>query len=96
MKPDFKKMKLIPTIVQDYKTKEVLMLAYVSSESYSLMLKNKETYFFSRSRQRLWHKGELSGNYQKIKSIYLDCDKDTLLILVEQTGVACHAFLMKL
>ena len=90
MKPDFNKQKLIPAIIQDYKTKEVLMLAYVNEESYNYMLENKETCFFSRSRQKIWHKGETSGNFQKIKKMYLDCDKDTLLILVEQIGVACH------
>lgn len=90
MKPDFEKMELIPAVVQDYSTKEVLMLAYVNEESYEYMLENKETCFYSRSRKELWHKGETSGHYQKIKSIKLDCDKDTLLILVEQTGVACH------
>lgn len=90
MNPDFNKQKLIPAIVQDYKTKEVLMLAYVNDESYNYMLDKKETCFFSRSREKLWHKGETSGNFQKIKKMYLDCDKDALLILVEQTGVACH------
>ena len=90
MKPDFNKQKLIPTIIQDYKTKEVLMLAYVNEESYNYMLENTETCFFSRSRQKIWHKGETSGNFQKIKKMFLDCDKDTLLILVEQIGVACH------
>lgn len=90
MKPDFKKMELIPAIVQDYKTNQVLMLAYVNEESYNLMLEKKETYFYSRSRQKLWHKGETSGNFQKIKKMYLDCDQDTLLIFVEQIGSACH------
>ncbi|MBQ6991518.1 MAG: bifunctional phosphoribosyl-AMP cyclohydrolase/phosphoribosyl-ATP diphosphatase HisIE [Clostridia bacterium] len=90
MKPDFEKMELIPAIVQDFYTKEVLMLAYVNEESYEYMLENKETCFYSRSRKELWHKGETSGHYQKIKSISLDCDKDTLLIQVEQIGAACH------
>lgn len=90
MKPDFEKSKLIPAIVQEYKTKKVLMLAYVNEESYEYMLKNNETCFYSRSREKLWRKGETSGNTQKIKSMYLDCDKDTLLIFVEQKGVACH------
>lgn len=90
MKPDFEKMELIPAIVQDFYTKEVLMLAYVNEESYDYMIKNKETCFYSRSRKELWHKGETSGHYQKIKSISLDCDKDTLLIQVEQIGAACH------
>ncbi len=91
MEPDFNKMKLIPAIVQDYKTKDVLMLAYVNEDSYKYMLENKQTCFFSRSRNKLWHKGETSGNYQKIKEMYLDCDRDTLLILVKQLGSgACH------
>ena len=90
MKPDFEKMDLIPAIVQDFYTKEVLMLAYVNEESYNYMLKNNETCFYSRSRKELWHKGETSGHYQKIKSITLDCDYDTFLIQVEQIGSACH------
>ena len=91
MELDFKKMELIPAIVQDYKTKEVLMLAYVNEESYKYMLENKETCFYSRSRNELWHKGETSGNTQEIKSMYMDCDRDTLLILVDQKGEgACH------
>ena len=90
MYPDFNKMKLIPAIVQDYYSNEVLMLAYVNEESYNYMIKNKETCFYSRSRQKLWHKGETSGNIQKIKKILLDCDKDTLLIFVEQKNSACH------
>lgn len=90
MKPDFSKMELIPAIVQDYRTKEVLMLAYVNEASYQYMLEKKETCFYSRSRKQLWHKGETSGNYQKIKGMYLDCDKDTLLLLVEPLGCACH------
>lgn len=90
MRPDFKKMELIPAIVQDYQTKEVLMLAYVNEEAYDKMLEIKQTIFYSRSRQKLWHKGEESGHFQDIKGMYLDCDLDTLLIYVKQTGVACH------
>jgi len=90
MRPDFEKMELIPAVVQDFYTKEVLMLAYVNKESYEYMLKNNETCFYSRSRKELWHKGETSGHFQKIKTMSLDCDKDTLLIEVEQVGVACH------
>ena len=82
---------LIAAIVQDYYSGRVLMLAYVNQESYEYMLKNGETCFWSRSRQKLWHKGETSGNVQIIKHMAFDCDKDTLLIQVEQTGVgACH------
>ena len=87
MRPDFNKMELIPAIVQDYQTKEVLMLAYVNEEAYDKMLELKQTVFYSRSRQKLWHKGEESGHFQDIKGMYLDCDLDTLLIYVKQTGV---------
>lgn len=90
MKPDFKKMALIPAIVQDYKTNEVLMLAYVNEEAYQRMLETNQTCFYSRSRNALWHKGETSGHFQNIKGMYLDCDFDTLLIYVEQIGAACH------
>lgn len=90
MNPDFNKMELIPAIIQDYYTNEVLMLAYVNEESYKYMLEKEETCFYSRSRKELWHKGETSGHFQKIKEISLDCDKDTLLIKVEQIGTACH------
>ena len=91
MRPDFKKMhNMIPAIVQDVHTKQVLMLAYVNEEAYDMMLKTHETYFYSRSRQELWHKGETSGHLQYIKTMYLDCDDDTLLIEVEQVGAACH------
>ena len=90
MSPDFEKQELIPAIVQEYNTNQVLMLAYVNKESYEYMLKNKETCFYSRSKQKLWRKGEESGNIQRIKKMTLDCDKDTLLIQVEQIGVACH------
>ncbi|MFV9568255.1 bifunctional phosphoribosyl-AMP cyclohydrolase/phosphoribosyl-ATP diphosphatase HisIE [Thermoanaerobacter mathranii] len=81
---------LIPTIVQDYNTKQVLMLAYMNEESLKLSLEKGETYFFSRSRKKIWHKGETSGNTQKIKNIFYDCDGDALLIEVEPKGPACH------
>jgi len=82
---------LIPAIVQDFYTGRVLMLAYVNRESYDFMLKKGETCFWSRSRQELWHKGATSGNVQKIMHMAFDCDNDTLLIQVEQTGGgACH------
>jgi len=83
--------KLIPAIVQDYHTGCVLMLAYANKESYNFMLEKGETCFWSRSRKELWHKGATSGNVQKIKHMSFDCDKDTLLIQVEQAGAgACH------
>lgn len=81
---------LVPTIVQDYRTNEVLMLAYMSKVSLLKTLETGTTWFYSRSRKELWNKGATSGNIQKVKSIFLDCDLDTILILVEQVGVACH------
>lgn len=90
MKPDFNKMALIPAIIQDEQTNEVLMLAYVNEEAYEKMIETKQTYFYSRSRNELWHKGETSGHFQHISQIVLDCDQDTLLIKVKQEGVACH------
>lgn len=89
IQPDFSKG-LIPAIITDYETKEVLMLAYMNEESYQKTLASGETWFYSRSRKNLWHKGATSGHFQKVKSIHLDCDRDTLLIAVEQIGAACH------
>jgi len=86
----FKKSKLIPAVIQDNKTKDVLMLAYMNKESLQKSIDTGYTWFFSRSRNRLWQKGEESGHVQKIVKIFSDCDDDTLLILVEQTGAACH------
>jgi phosphoribosyl-AMP cyclohydrolase/phosphoribosyl-ATP pyrophosphohydrolase/phosphoribosyl-AMP cyclohydrolase len=81
---------LIPAIVQDVETNQVLMLAYMNQESLRLTLEKKETVFWSRSRNELWHKGATSGNIQKVIEIKIDCDADTLLILVEPAGPACH------
>ncbi|HET6594460.1 MAG TPA: phosphoribosyl-AMP cyclohydrolase [Anaerolineales bacterium] len=81
---------LIPAIVQDANTKEVLTLAYMNAESLQLTLETGETYFWSRSRGELWHKGETSGNTQKVIEILVDCDADTLLIRVQPSGPACH------
>ncbi|MBI4387760.1 MAG: phosphoribosyl-AMP cyclohydrolase [Candidatus Omnitrophica bacterium] len=81
---------LMPAIVQDVKTKKVLMLAYVNKKALQTALKVKKTCFYSRSRKTFWIKGETSGHIQKIKAILTDCDRDTLLILVEQKGGACH------
>ena len=82
---------LIPAIIQEEKTGEVLMLAYMNEESLKKTLESGETWYWSRSRQELWHKGETSGNVQVIKEIRYDCDIDTLLISIEQIGgVACH------
>lgn len=81
---------LIPAIVQDSETGEVLMLAYMNEESLEKTIETKKTWFFSRSRQSLWNKGETSGHTQDVVSIDYDCDGDTLLIKVKQNGVACH------
>ena len=86
----FIKSDLIPSIVQDDKTGEVLMLAYMNRESLEKSLETGYTWFYSRSRQELWNKGATSGHIQKIVSIHSDCDNDTLLLRVEQTGAACH------
>ena len=81
---------LIPVVVQDWITNEVLMVAWSNAEAVELMKSTGYTHFWSRSRQKMWKKGEESGHVQKIKSIQTDCDGDTLLVRVEQTGVACH------
>ena len=86
----FDKERLIPVIIQDEKTKQVLMLAYMNRESLKKTLEEGRTCFYSRSRRELWFKGSTSGNTQLVKKIILDCDNDTLLVLVEQKGVACH------
>lgn len=86
----FEKSDLIPAIVQCAETKDVLMLAYMNHESLARTLETGETWFWSRSRQELWHKGETSGHTQKVLSVTADCDNDTLLIQVKQNGVACH------
>ena len=81
---------LIPAVVQDSTTNEVLMLAYMNSESLALTLSTGKATYWSRSRNELWVKGATSGHFQKVISVALDCDGDALLIRVEQTGVACH------
>ncbi|MDX8363887.1 bifunctional phosphoribosyl-AMP cyclohydrolase/phosphoribosyl-ATP diphosphatase HisIE [Cytobacillus sp. IB215665] len=81
---------LVPAIVQDIVSKEVLMLAYMNKDSLEKSIETGETWFYSRSRQQLWHKGATSGNTQKIIEMKYDCDKDALLVLVEPAGVACH------
>ncbi|GFH42811.1 phosphoribosyl-AMP cyclohydrolase [Lactococcus hodotermopsidis] len=92
VKPDFTKSSdgLIPAIVTDVENGQVLMLAYMNEASYKLTLETRETWYWSRSRDELWHKGETSGHYQHVKKISLDCDFDTILIEVEQIGPACH------
>ena len=86
----FDKDGLIPAIVVDALTKDVLTVAYMNKESLEITLKEKRTCFWSRSRQELWRKGETSGNYQTVVSITADCDKDALLIKVDKAGPACH------
>ena len=86
----FAKSGLIPAIVQEHGTGEVLMLAYMNRESLQKTLETGYTWFFSRSRQTLWNKGATSGHVQRVVSIRSDCDDDTLLIEVVQTGAACH------
>lgn len=81
---------LVPAVVQDATTLQVLMVAYVNAESLRRTLELGETVFWSRSRGELWHKGETSGNIQKVREIRIDCDGDTLLILVDPAGAACH------
>ncbi|OPH52152.1 bifunctional phosphoribosyl-AMP cyclohydrolase/phosphoribosyl-ATP pyrophosphatase [Paenibacillus ferrarius] len=81
---------LVPAIVQDAVSKEVLMLAYMNSESLQRTIQTGDTWFWSRSRGELWNKGATSGHTQKVKSLRYDCDGDTLLVLVEQVGPACH------
>lgn len=81
---------LVPAIIQDSVTHEVLMLAYMNSESLARTLDTGETWFWSRSRQELWHKGATSGNVQRVVDVRVDCDADTLLILVDPAGPACH------
>jgi phosphoribosyl-AMP cyclohydrolase len=81
---------LMPAIVQDATTQQVLMMAYVNQEALKRTLAIEETVFWSRSRRELWHKGATSGNTQKIREIRVDCDADTLLILVDPAGPACH------
>jgi phosphoribosyl-AMP cyclohydrolase len=82
---------LLPAIVQDAMSGEVLMLAFMNQEAWDLTCKTREAHYFSRSRQKLWHKGDTSGHVQRVKEIFLDCDADTVLLKVEQVGgAACH------
>ena len=81
---------LVPAIVQDAESKEVLMLAYMSKESLTKTLEGDTSWFYSRSRDELWNKGATSGDFHYVKEIKVDCDNDTLLLLVEQVGAACH------
>ncbi|MBC8536208.1 phosphoribosyl-AMP cyclohydrolase [Feifania hominis] len=86
----FKKSSLIPAIVQDDYTKQVLMLAYMNEDALRRTLETGQTWFYSRSRGELWHKGATSGHIQHVVSVTSDCDNDTLLVRVNQVGAACH------
>jgi phosphoribosyl-AMP cyclohydrolase len=86
----FDKDGLIPAIIQDHKTGEVLMMAWMNQDSLQKTVETGKTHFFSRSRNKLWLKGESSGHTQSVKSVATDCDKDVVLIKVEQVGAACH------
>jgi len=81
---------LVPAIVQDSKSSKVLMLAWMNEAAFQLTQKTGEAHFWSRSRNQLWHKGETSGNTMLVKEIRIDCDGDTILLMVEPTGPACH------
>ena len=89
--PDFAKSELIPVIAQDFESGDVLMLAYMNEHAYQETLQTGHVCYWSRSRQKFWRKGEESGNVQELKSLYYDCDADTLLVKVNQIGgAACH------
>ncbi|MED0873438.1 phosphoribosyl-AMP cyclohydrolase [Bacillus mobilis] len=89
MKPNFSNG-LLPAVVIEEGTNEVLMLAYMNEEAYKKTLETKRTWFYSRSRRSLWNKGETSGNVQYVQSLYLDCDQDSIVVVVKQVGPACH------
>ena len=84
------KMGLVPAIIQDDKTSDVLMLGYMNKESLRLTLESGEVWFYSRSRQELWHKGATSGNILKVKSLAKDCDSDAILVRADPAGPVCH------
>ncbi|SHG09570.1 bifunctional phosphoribosyl-AMP cyclohydrolase/phosphoribosyl-ATP diphosphatase HisIE [Ornithinibacillus halophilus] len=90
IEPNFTENKLIPAIIQEEATGEVLMLAYMNQEAYRKTLETKETWFFSRKRKELWNKGATSGNKQFVKKISYDCDQDAILVQVKALGPACH------
>ncbi len=90
MNIDWNKNPLIPAIAQDNETNQVLMLAYMNEEAYNLTLSTGYAHYFSRSKQRIWKKGESSNHTQEIKDVLLDCDADTVVLKIKQNGVACH------
>ena len=90
-KINFNEAGLIPAIAQDYQTNEILMVAWMNIEAFELTLEKKQAVYFSRSRNKLWFKGEESGNMQIVKDVYTDCDNDVILLKVQQVGgIACH------
>jgi len=90
MQINWQKNPLIPAIAQDHETSEILMLAYMNEEAYNLTLSTGYAHYFSRSKQRIWKKGESSNHTQEVKDMLLDCDADTLILKIHQNGVACH------
>ncbi|TFH03726.1 MAG: phosphoribosyl-AMP cyclohydrolase [Spirochaetales bacterium] len=88
--PDFQRAHLIPAVAQDASSKEVLMVAYMDQEAWERTMETGFAHYHSRSRNALWKKGESSGHVQKVREIRIDCDRDTVLLLVDQTGPACH------
>ena len=90
MQINWKKNPLIPAIAQDYQTNEILMLAYMNEEAYNLTITTGFAHYFSRSKQRIWKKGESSNHTQEIKDMLIDCDADTIILKINQNGVACH------
>ena len=90
MKPDFNKYKIIPAIIQNKKTKKILMQGWMNKESFDKTIETKKVWFFSRSKDRLWQKGESSENYLNVEQIKLDCDNDSILIQVTPEGPTCH------
>jgi len=90
-KINFNEAGLIPAIAQDFETNEILMVAWMNKEAFELTLEKKQAVYFSRSRHKLWFKGEESGNMQIVKDVYTDCDNDVILLKVQQVGgIACH------
>ena len=89
-KIQFNENGLVPVITQDFSSSEILMMAWMNNQSVKKTIDTHDMYYFSRSRNQLWKKGETSGNFQRLRELRLDCDSDTLLALIEQTGVACH------
>jgi phosphoribosyl-ATP pyrophosphohydrolase/phosphoribosyl-AMP cyclohydrolase len=90
IQPRYDARGLVPAIVQDAESKQVLMLAYMNAEALQRTLASGQAHFWSRSRQELWHKGATSGNFQEVVELRVDCDADTLLLLVKPAGPACH------